>query len=123
MSQLARAELEVTFIPPTEGGREMPPSLVWSGGSYRPHIVVGDPHQRQAVMIGNVIQETYLGVVFLSGPDKVELGEPVVAEVALMYYPHPGYDSVVPGATFTIREGPRVVGYGKVRRVFLPGAA
>jgi len=74
-------------------------------------------------MIGNVIQETYLGVVFLSGPDKVELGEPVVAEVALMYYPHPGYDSVVPGATFTIREGPRVVGYGKVRRVFLPGAA
>ena len=27
-----------------------------------------------------------------------------------------------PGATFTIREGPKVVGYGEVKRVLLPDA-
>src|SRR5687767_11390372 len=111
MSELARIMADVTFIPSSEGGRETQPVLLWSGGSYRPHIVVGDPKQRRAVTIGNVIQETYLGVVFLSGPEKVEFGEPILVEMALLYYPNPVYDSLVPGATFTIREGPKVVGY------------
>jgi hypothetical protein len=100
-----------------------PPLLVSSGSSYRPHIVVGDPKQRQAITVGNVIQETYLAVAFLSGPEQVEAGEPFLGELALIYYPHPVYDSLVPGATFTIREGPRVVGFGEVKRVLLPDTA
>jgi hypothetical protein len=123
MSELARIEAEVTFIPTSEGGREEPPLLLWSDGSYRPHIVVGDPKQRLAVTVGNVIQETYLGVAFLSGPEKVEFNESFLAELALIYYPHPVYDSLAPGATFTIREGAKVVGYGEVKRVLLPDAA
>ena len=124
MNELARIDAEVIFIPAPEGGRMTPPLLIASSsGSYRPHIVVGDAQQRQAITVGNVIQETYLGVAFLSGPEKVECGEPVLAELALIYYPHPEYDSLVPGATFTIREGSKIVGYGQVKKVFLPDAA
>jgi hypothetical protein len=100
-----------------------PQLLVSPTGSYRPHIVVGDPKQRQAITAGNVIEETYLGVAFLSGPEKFEAGEPFLAEFALIFYPHPVYDALIPGVAFTIREGPIVVGFGKVKRVLLPGAA
>jgi len=34
----------------------------------------------------------------------------------LMYYPASTYEELQPGATFTIREGAKVVGYGKVLR-------
>lgn len=122
MSELARIEAEVTFLHESEGGRKEPPSHL-SGGGYRPHLVVGDPNQRRAITIGNEIQETYLGVAFLSGPEKVEPGESFIAELVLMYWPHPMYDSLVPGATFTIREGAQVVGYGQVKRVLASGAA
>lgn len=57
-------------------------------------------------MLGNEIQDTYLGVAFLSGSDKVEFNKSYLVELGLIYYPHPAYESVVPGATFTIREGP-----------------
>jgi hypothetical protein len=116
MGKLVQIEADVTFIPSSEGGRETPPKLVWGGGSYRPHIVVGDPKQRRAVTIGNRIQETYLGVVFLSGPEVVAFSEPILVEMGLLYYPNPMYDTLMPGATFTI------VGYGEVRSVLLPDA-
>jgi len=118
MSELARIEAEVTFLPESEGGRTTPPGSLTATkhGSYRPHIVIGDPNQRQAVVVGNEIQETYLGVAFLSGSDKVEFNKPYLVELGLIYYPHPAYDSVVPGASFTIREGDRVVGFGNVKR-------
>jgi translation elongation factor EF-Tu-like GTPase len=122
MNELARIEAEVTFLPESEGGRKEPPPHL-SGGGYRPHLVVGDPKQRRAIAIGNEIQETYLGVAFLSGPEKVEPGESFMAELVLMYWPHPVYDSLVPGATFTVREGAKVVGYGQVKRVLTGGAA
>jgi hypothetical protein len=41
----------------------------------------------------------------------------------LMYWPHPVYESLVAGATFTIREGAQVVGYGRVGQVLAGGAA
>ena len=109
----------MTFLPPSEGGRTTPPVLASGTGTYRPHIVIGDPTQRKAITVGNEITETYLGVVFQSGPENVRFGEPLEANALLMYYPNPEYDSVVPGATFTVREGARVVGYGQVKRVFL----
>ena len=122
MNQLARIKAEVTFLPESEGGRKEPPSHL-SGGEYRPHLVVGDPNQRRAITVGNEIQETYLGVAFLSGPERVESGESFLAELVLMYWPHPVYESLVPGATFTIREGAQVVGYGQVKRLIAGGAA
>ncbi len=122
MNQLPHIEAEVTFLPESEGGRKEPP-LSLSGGSYRPHIVVGDPNQRQAITVGNVSQETYLGVAFLSGPEQVNPGESYSAELALIFWPHPAYDSLIPGSTYTIREGARVVDYGQVKSVITGGAA
>jgi hypothetical protein len=40
----------------------------------------------------------------------------MVAVLTLMYFPHPMYDRLKPAVTFTVREGPKVVGYGTVRR-------
>ena len=122
MNQLSRIEAEVTFLLASEDGREEPPRNL-SGGGYRPHLVVGDPNQRRAVTVAGVCQETYLGVAFLAGPEKVEAGKSFSAELALIFYPHPAYDSLAPGATFTIREGAQVVGYGHVRRVIAGGPA
>jgi hypothetical protein len=120
MSRLPLVEAEITFIPESEGGRSMPPSLISANGSYRPHIVVGDPDQRRAIMVGNEVRETYLGIVFEAGPLTVEFNEPFNAEFSLLYYPHPAYDSVKPGATFTIREGPGIVGFGWVKKLSFP---
>ena len=119
MDQWPRVKLEINFLPPTQGGRTKPPVLVSEQGTYRPHIVIGDPTQRSAITIGNEIRETYLGVVFVSGPSNVLFGETIEAEAVLMHYPLPAHDSVVPGATFTIREGPKVVGYGLIKDVCL----
>ena len=99
----------------------MPPGIL-SGGVYRPHLVVGDPNQRQAIVEGNEIRERYIGVAFLSGPENVVLGESFSAELSLIFYPHPAYDALVPDATFTIREGARIVGYGRVKKVVAPDA-
>ena len=117
MSKYPRIKAEVTFLPESEGGRTVPPRCpsVQENVSYQPHIVIGDPNQRQAVIRGNEIQETYLGVVLLSGPDRLEFGEQYLVDLGLMYYPQVAYESVVPGATFTIREGPHIVGFGQVK--------
>jgi len=116
MNDFTCIEAEVTFISKEQGGRETMPLL--SGGVYRPHIVIGDVNQRKAILIGNEIQETYLGVAFLSSPKDVELNKSFSAELFLMYYPHPSYDAIIPNATFTIREGATIVGFGKVLRLF-----
>jgi hypothetical protein len=123
MINLPLVEAEITFIPESEGGRGTTPGLVSSTGSYRPHIVIGDPNQRNAIMIGNEVHETYLGIIFHSGPERVEFNQPFTGEFYLLYYPHPDYESVVPGATFTIREGARIVGFGMVNKVSLPADA
>ena len=116
MSELTCIEAEITFITKAEGGRETMPIL--SDCIYRPHIVVGNPNQKQAVVVGNEIQENYLGVAFLSSPNDVEFNKSFLAQLVLMFYPHPTYDSLIPNTSFTIREGVKIVGYGKVKKIF-----
>lgn len=116
MRQPARIEAEVTFLPEAEGGRTTLPSDLSSGG-YRPHIVLEDQNQMHPVAFGSVTEEAYLGVAFVSAAEQVEPGVAFRAELALLYCPHPMYDALVPGATFTIREGSTVVGYGQVKKI------
>ena len=54
-------ECEITFLTETEGGRQSPPLL----NGYRPHFVVGDPNQREAIRGRHHLTEDYLGVLFL----------------------------------------------------------
>ena len=84
-------------------------------GQYRPHIVIGPESQRVAICDGNHLTENYLGVMFVGGPDTMEPGDSAEVRMALMYFPEQPYDEVQPGATFTMREGPLIVGHGAIR--------
>jgi hypothetical protein len=75
---------------------------------------MGPQSQREAIRSGNVITERYLGVMFVEGPDALSPGESAEVSLALIYFPEEAYDEVTPGATFTIREGPLIVGFGVV---------
>jgi hypothetical protein len=116
-----RIKAQITFLAASEGGRTVIPTG-FSDGKYRPHVVVGDPNQRKALLVNNVAQETYLGVAFVAGPSNVVAGQSFIAELALMYWPNVSYDSLVSGATFTIREGPHIVGFGSVQSEPMKGA-
>jgi hypothetical protein len=89
-------EIEVMFLSEKKGGRVYMPQP-----GYRPHLVRGGE---------------YLGVEFVKVPDNY-LAETVgIFQVALTYHPKQNYDRLVTGAIFTIREGSRIVGFGKVKR-------
>ena len=61
----------------------------------------------------NTLLERYLGVCVWSGPAELHPGEEAELEVALPYPPGT-YSELSPGATFTIREGSKIVGSGLV---------
>jgi len=81
---------------------------------YMPHIVIGDPSQREALKDGNRLTEHYLGVLVTDAPDELCAGQSSEATLVLMYWPAEKYIDVIPGATFTLREGASIVGYGEV---------
>jgi hypothetical protein len=106
----------ITFLPMAEGGRASLPQFL-SGDQYRPHLVIGDPSQREAkVADGNWLSEEYIGVAFHQGPTTPEAGKELAVVLTLMCFPHPMHGKLNAGTTFTVREGSNVVGYGTVRR-------
>jgi hypothetical protein len=116
MIERAMVEAELTFRLTSDGGRAIPPGVL-VGLQYRPHIVIGDPKQRESVLgEDRVATEKYLGVAFASGPRLVPNGEPIQVQMMLIYWPSLEYDTVQPGATFTLREGHRIVGHGRITR-------
>ena len=110
-------ECSVTFLHASEGGRSHPlRSGALSGNQYRPHLVIGDPAQRQAFRDGNRLTEEYIGVAFHDGPAVADPGVEITVTLSLIFYPHPVYDKLQLGTSFTVREGARIVGYGRVRK-------
>lgn len=104
----------VTFLTREEGGRSKPPI---GSKTYRPHLVVGDPHQRVALTAsdGRSIEEEYLGVQFTGSVDDLLVaGRSHAVVLELVYYPSVDYAALTTGAEFTIREGGTIVGYGRV---------
>jgi hypothetical protein len=100
MAEKPLIEAEVTFLPLAEGGRARPPDML--SGRY---MLYPD---------AKVIQEDYLGVAFVTGPSEYVAGSPGKFTLELMYYPRVEYDALRKGATFTVREGGKVVGFGRV---------
>jgi len=104
----------VTFLTREEGGRATP---AIGSETYRPHVVVGDPNRRVAITANNdrTIVEEYLGVRF-TGTDNDILtpGRPHDVALELCYFPSVDYTALKTGAEFTIREGGKVVGFGRV---------
>jgi hypothetical protein len=119
MTEFPVIEADVTFLSKSQGGRTKPfPPNTLKTKSYRPHIVIGDINQREAIIEvvdgRKQIQETYLGVAFCDGPENVPFDEPIKTKMVLMYFPTLPYSEVIPGETFTLREGGVIVGYGQV---------
>jgi hypothetical protein len=80
-----------------------------------PHIVLGDPSQREAIIKpDHTIDENYLGVWIVDSPDELLPEKLVEVEFKLMYWPEERYPGIAPGATFTLREGPNIVGFGTI---------
>ena len=102
-------QADVTLLPELSHGRRL-----LNTGQYRPHIVIGPQSQRVAIRNGNAFTEKYLGVMFVGGPEALSPGESAEFTLALIYFPDDPYEEVKPGATFTIREGPLVVGFGVI---------
>ncbi len=97
----------VTLIPEAKRNR------VIREGRYMPHIVMGDPDQRKAtVKPGLGIDEEYIGVRFAGGPETLEIGVPTQVILELLYMPVEEFSKITPGATFTLREGSTIVGFG-----------
>jgi hypothetical protein len=115
------AEVDLVFRTASDGGRRGPtPTL--SGLGYRPHIVIGDPMQKDAILgRDGVVAERYLGAAFDDGPANAPVGELVRTRMMLVYWPDLGYEEVVPGASFTLREGRRIVGHGCIVRKWIEG--
>ena len=104
----------VTFLSPQQGGRSQ---NAYDSPLYRPHIVIGDPNQRVArVDDAGVSAEEYLGVQFTGDDRMLPAGVEHQVTLALVYFPDVDYSAIISGATFTIREGARVVGFGRVVR-------
>jgi len=108
-------EANVTFLSAEEGGRKHPAE---NGPYYSPHLVVGDPNRRIAILADDnrTLTDAYLGVRFLGEGGPLKPNQPYDVRLLLIFYPHPGYNALVSGATFTIREGPKIVGYGRVTK-------
>lgn len=95
-----------------DGGRSQP---AWDTNKYRPHIVIGDRDQKEAVLAtdGRTLIEDYLPVVFTGEGQVMEFGKEWLVELRL-WNPGADYSGLVTGATFTIREADRIVGSGEV---------
>ena len=94
----------VTFLKPEDGGRQLP---VIDSRQYMPHLVVGDAGQRAES------EEDYLGVRFTGDGRQLPAGHEHQLVLELMY-PGVDYSRLVKGARFTIREGSKIVGFGRV---------
>lgn len=112
MTAVSKISAMVTFLSTEEGGRTHP---VHDSPTYMPHVVVGDPGQR-AVMVDEtgLSTESYLGVRFTGDGQQLTPGVEYGVQLELLYLGRVDYSELVPAATFTIREGGRVVGFGSV---------
>jgi hypothetical protein len=103
----------VTFLAKADGGRREPPV---DSPSYRPHLVVGNPKQRsQPVAPDSTMDgQSYLGVFLTGSGARLSFEVPHDLRLRLAYHPDVDYSALIPGATFTVREGPFIVGFGSV---------
>ena len=111
-------EVEMVILSSEEGGRATPLLGVAYQGNYRPHIVLQSREIRQPTIEVQKRQkhivDEYLGVALWSGPDPIPISKSFTCTMLLMCAPDAIYDRVVPDTEFTIREGPKIIGHGRV---------
>ncbi len=81
-----RLKVRVKFFSERNGGREKLPQDLLSSRSYRPHLVVGNPNQKRALLTNRTeVPEGYLGVVFVAQDGPLEAEKQVSAEIETVY--------------------------------------
>ena len=108
MSEFPIVIAKLTLLPTLE----RPRSTGWR--EYRPHIVVEPLAPDIATMRANMTTDRYQSVVFFDAYLTIAPGETAEVILGLWAYPDNQYENVVPGATFTLREGPHIAGYGTI---------
>ena len=107
-------EAVVSFLSPVDAGRLRPAR---DHRQYRPHLIVHDLDNERAAQDSEACDEGQcLGVSFSGDGRLLRPGVPYTVRLILLYHPAIDYGQLRPGATFSIREGPRTVGHGKVSR-------
>ena len=108
-----RIRANVTFLTEEQGGRKQP---AWNSRTFRTHVVVGDPGQREVKTAedGRTLTEQYLDVCFDGDGEEITQGVEHEVLLVLANYRAIEYEKLVPGATFTLRGGGRIDGYGRV---------
>src|SRR2546425_10377698 len=99
-------ETELTLLSAEEGGRRWPLDLSHRDAFYRPHLVVGDPGQRHALVDANgVSTEEYLGVQFVPADLKLAPGDSATIRMQLIFYPACTYDRLTVRPSPSVRAG------------------
>lgn len=107
--------VDLVMLSASEGGRNCPIQIV-TETRYMPHLAIDHRENRIARTDTNGQSiEHYMGVLFepaLSATDtSTGSGR---YPLRLLYHPNVNYATLKPGATFTVREGRRIVGHGVV---------
>ena len=107
---MPRIRASVTLLPDLQRGRNN------SKRGYRPLLVIGPTTQRVAKKEGNRLSELHHAIIICDDGITIEPGQTVELTIALSNYREPDcrYEEFVPEATFTVREGAKIVGYGTV---------
>lgn len=123
MPAKAFIDTEIVLLSPEEGGRITPVSPLAYGGRYRPHIVIQARDTREPkIEIKDGLRccvEPYVSVAFWTGDDPMHVGSRFRVTLSLWAYPHEMYQSCRAGATFTLREGSKIIGHGKILRFWI----
>lgn len=125
MPARAFIDTEMVILSKEEGGRSTPIQSVAYGGGYRPHIVLQPRDTREAkIEMRDGMRccvDPFVSVAFWSGDDPIPVGSPAKVTLYLWHYPHEMYAGCVPGATFTLREGAKIIGHGEIRGFHVEG--
>lgn len=98
-----RIRARIELLPSSDGGRTAPVR-----GSYRPNHNFGGPEDRE------------MTVGFLDFADGQSLSPGETTEIEMTLWPRPGLtENVLPGRTWRIQEGGRLVGFGIVLEVLI----
>jgi len=118
MQAKAFIDAEMVLLSKEDGGRSTPILPIAYGGGYRPHIVLQPRRTREArIEMRDGLRccvDPFVSVAFWSGDDPIPIGRPFKATLYLWYHPHEMYADCVPGATFTLREGAKIIGHGEI---------
>ncbi len=107
--------VDVVMLSASEGGRNYPIQID-TNTRYMPHLAIDDRNNRIARTDANGHSiEHYMGVQFETA---LSCTDPSTGSgrypLRLIYHPSVNYAALKPGATFTVREGGRIVGHGVV---------